>query len=109
MSEQKTNIDCPNYLICKKSGNRELYDCYNQKCLSCDVLLGEWKGGDGVLKYLNSDCCICLEENVKSVKMPTCNHSVCVKDFTKLYNDANPFGEGEECVIELKCPLCRAK
>lgn len=46
--------------------------------------------------------------------MPTCNHSVCVKDFTKLYNDANPFydegeGEGEECVIELKCPLCRAK
>ena len=55
MSEQKTNIDCPNYLICKQSVNHELYNCYNQKYRSCDE------------------------------------------------------GEGEECVIELKCPLCRAK
>lgn len=67
--------------------------------------------GDGILQYIDmtDDCCICLENKTKGIKMPKCNYIICLEDLKKLYRNADPIdGDHDQEVIPLSCPLCRA-
>lgn len=43
-------ILCPNFLVGGNTGTEVKFSTYNNKCLSCDMLVGEW---NGVMEFFN--------------------------------------------------------
>ena len=76
---------CQNYNLCKE----KIPDWMN-RCLSCDVTFGEWKGGKGILEeYPDYECPICLE-NKTCFEQPKCKHPICTSCFQLIYFGSVP-------------------
>jgi hypothetical protein len=57
---------------------------------------------DNIKKSCSDECCVCYN---KTLTKTQCNHSLCRRCWSKMYNDIDC---DDEDVCEVKCPLCRA-
>jgi len=81
-------IKCTNYELCHtdftKNNKKEI-------CINCDITFGMWVGCSGVLEFKdNESCCICLEDNKRSIKLLKCNHYLCIECFKTNYYGLKP-------------------
>jgi hypothetical protein len=88
-------VFCPNNIYC---GNELYYqdylDCQNGVCLDCDMNFGNWCGGESKLNFSESDCPICLNQNVNCIDFPSCKrHKICVSCFQKIIDPKFPENE----------------
>lgn len=80
-------IKCKNYELCCRILPDWWYDCKGcYLCIGCDVMFGPWCGGKGILNIVdNHECPICLDNNIRSISFPKCNHMVCIDCFKKCW------------------------
>ncbi len=108
--DEKTKL-CPNNLICGPTLYYQIHlDCWNGVCLNCDISFGDWCGGRSLLDFEdNVNCCICLQNNMKCVIIPSCQiHGLCLNCFKRMFCSVY-----EDCVIppdrskhNITCPDC---
>lgn len=72
---------CKNYEICETTYPSNFHGCWGDTYLNCDIQFGKWRndGSNGLDFKDGIKCCVCLQENLKGVKWPKCNHYTCVK------------------------------
>jgi hypothetical protein len=84
-----TLVKCTNYLVCEKKCPQIVLNYHSGVCSECNYLFGVWKGGKGVLSYLEDlECCICFETKI-CVSQPNCNHFICIDCFKMCYFNKN--------------------
>jgi hypothetical protein len=77
-------INCPNYIICDTTGNKDLFDCYGGTCLNCDVFFSRNK----MEIKENIECSICADNELKNgIKNPNCSHVLCVEHMKEYYRN----------------------
>lgn len=95
----KGGIKCKNLELCGVVLPKDWW-LYKARylCTACHDQFGTWSGtnimtgekiiktGKGVLEFKdNIECPICLEENVRGVNQPNCEHIICLKCFKRCY------------------------
>lgn len=99
LKEDGKGMKCKNYEICKDVWSK----CFLQYkgdylCTDCDYRFGTWnnkevniyKTGKGVLNFTdNISCPVCLEELIRGVSQPNCNHMICIPCFKRCYYGDN--------------------
>ena len=89
---------CPNFKACNQFLKKIHKECYQGRCLYCDITFG------GNLEFVSDTYCpICLETKPNCVTWYNCTHKTCVKCFKECYN------RSEQSNSQLRrCPLCRS-
>lgn len=123
------DVRCSNFELCQNIVPRWVAEsrCVIGLCVNCDV------GVRKILVFSTANCCVCLNEQVRSANFWTCEHKICLRcHYFNVPNDGAPqclqnddFDECEcvECAEWLdnyesqqnvcaeaikNCPLCRA-
>ena len=109
-NQDEPNVKCPNHLLCGDDLYCQCYlDCCNGVCINCDMTFGNWKGGTSKLTFSDSDCPVCLEEDITCIDFPSCKrHKICVECFKNIIDPEFPKEEPEltdeqyELIIDLE-------
>lgn len=74
---------CPNFIVCHEKYPECIGECCDGLCANCDSSYGRWKGGPGILTFSvqEIECPICFENSITNVKLPNCDHYICVSCF----------------------------
>jgi hypothetical protein len=82
----------PKYCVNNEFCGSHFIDYHNDK-IKCDSCIEIWKGSDPKIiknKFVDVFCQICSERSYKYVKLPNCNHFMCIDCFQNKYtNDVN--------------------
>ena len=75
--EDGGGIKCKNYELCDGVLPKWWFECKsNYLCINCDMLFG-------ILEISNNlECPICME-NKRSIKLPNCEHTLCIECFKR--------------------------
>ncbi len=96
-SYQNIVIKCPN-LFCKTKMPKMLVDAFRGRCYDC---LG--RNYNFIEVEVDRKCIVCSENKSCFVKLPNCNHNICISCFSNISKTASCFSKTSNSI----CQYCR--